>query len=159
MVDATIFAWTFLGASLLVCAVGLVIVPDGTFDSDLASLTPLLVGVLEFLVIAFVVDPMLTPKSEPSREQVRVWLSKAVVCRLAAMEGPALVGLVTAVVANSRSPLVLGALGTLVLAVLWWPGNAFLNAMRRRAEPRFGATSIDDALTDGRLKIVRTRLS
>jgi len=162
-VDATVFAVVFLGASLLVCVLGLVgIVPDAPFDSDPPSLAPLLVGVVAFLVIAFVVDPMLTPKQEPDREQVRRWLSRAVLYRLAAMETPALAGLVTAIVTDSRSPLVLGALGVLVLAVLWWPGggdrSAFLNTMRRRAAPRFGAAAIDDALTDGRLRLVRTRV-
>lgn len=160
MVDATVFAWVFLGASLLVCAMGLVIVPDAPFGSDLSSLSPLLVGLVAFLVVAFVVDPMLTPRRDkPSQEEVRVWLSRAVLSRLAAMETPALVGLVTAVATTSRSALIIGALSVLVLAVLWWPGGAFLNTMRRRAEPRFGARAVDEALADGRLKIVRTRLS
>lgn len=162
-VDATVFAWTFLSASLLVCVVGLVIVPDAPFGSELSSLTPLFTGVVAFLVVVFVVDPMLTPTGEPTRARVRVWLSRAVLARLTAMETPAFVGLLTAFVTTSRSPLILGALSVLVLAVLWWPGggerSAFLNSMRRRAEARFGARFVDDALADGRLKIVRTRPS
>lgn len=123
-----------------------------------ATLIPLLLGAAGFLVMMLFVDPVLTPRQRPTRDQIHVWLSKTVLCRLPVTELPMLSGLVVAFAGQERGALLTGLFGTLVLAALWWPGEQYFNAMRRRLQPMSADGLLDDLLADtnGRLKL-RTR--
>ena len=157
--DASVLAGAVLASSMALCVVGLVALSGTTFGITGGTLVPLLLGAAVFLVMMLTVDPMLTPKRRPpTRDDVHIWLSKTVVCRLPAIEVPALAGLVIAFVGQERGVLLTGALGTLVLAAVWWPGEQYFNAMRRRLQPLSGDRVLDELLTstNGRLKL-RTR--
>lgn len=123
-----------------------------------ATLIPLLLGAAGFLVMMLFVDPVLTPRQRPTRDQIHVWLSKTVLCRLPVTELPMLSGLVVAFAGQERGALLTGLFGTLVLAALWWPGEQYFNAMRRRLQPLSADGLMDELLTtmNGRLKL-RTR--
>ncbi len=140
------------------CVVGLVALPDATLGMTGATLIPLLLGAAGFLVMMLFVDPVLTPRQRPTRDQIHVWLSKTVLCRLPVTELPMLSGLVVAFAGQERGALLTGLFGTLVLAALWWPGEQYFNAMRRRLQPMSADGLLDDLLADtnGRLKL-RTR--
>lgn len=157
-VDARFLAGVFLASSIVVCGLGLMLLSDAPFTSDLGALLPLSLGALGFLVMVLIVDPVLTPKTKPGSAEVIVWLSKTYLYRLPVIALPTMAGLVTAVVEQSRSPLVLGTLGTVVLGAVWWPADQFLNAMRRRLQPIAADKVLDEALapTGGRL-VIRTR--
>ena len=156
--DARVLTGTFLVSALALCVVGVAAAPDAEFDLALESLVPLLLGAVGFLAMMLVVDPVLTPKHKPTRDEVHVWLSKTFVCRLPVIEVPALAGLLIALVGKDSSALLIGALGTIVLAAVWWPGEQFFNAMRRRLQPLSADKLLDDVLAemDGHLR-VRTR--
>lgn len=156
--DASVLAGAVVASSLGLCVVGLVALPDVTFGITSATLVPLLLAAAAFLVVVLVVDPMLAPKRRPSPDEVHIWLSRSVVYRLPAIEVPMLAGLLIAFVGQERGALLTGALGTMVLATLWWPGEQFFNAMRRRLQPLSADRVLDDLLTstNGRLKL-RTR--
>lgn len=156
--DASVLAGAVVASSLMLCVVGLIALPEASFAMTGASLIPLLLGAAAFLVMMLVVDPVLTPKRRPGRDEVHIWLSKTFMARLPAIEVPTLTGLVIAFVAQERGALLTGALGTLVLAAVWWPGEQYFSAMRRRLQPMSADSLLDEVLTgsNGRLRI-RTR--
>jgi hypothetical protein len=156
--DARVLAGTFLVSALALCVVGVAAVPDASFALTLESMVPLLLGAAGFLAMMLVVDPVLTPKHKPTRDEVHVWLSKTFVYRLPVLEAPALAGLLIVVVDKNSGALLLGALGTAMLAAVWWPGDQFFNAMRRRLQPLSADRLVDDVLgaSNGHL-MVRTR--
>lgn len=156
--DARVLAGAILLSSMAVCVVGLTTVPDAPFVLTAGSLIPPLLGVAGFLVMMLVVDPILTPKRRPTRDDIHIWLSKTFLCRLPVVEVPALAGLVIAMIERERSVLLLGALGSLVLASVWWPGEQFFSAMRRRLQPMSVDNMVDELLntSNGHLTI-RTR--
>lgn len=158
--DARILAGVVVLSSVALCVVGIAAVPVAAagFGLDASALIPLLLGAAGFLVMALVIDPMLTPRDKPSRDEVHVWLSKTFMVRLPATELPALVGLLITFIEQERGPLLLGTLGTLVLAMVWWPGEQFFNAMRRRLQPLSGDRHLDSVLAEanGRL-LLKTR--
>ena len=80
------------------------------------------------------------------------------VCRPPATELPVLVALAVAFVSEERGVLLTGVFATLFLATVWWPGDEFLDAMRRRLQPLSADREPDELLTatDGRLRL-RTR--
>ncbi|MBB4906660.1 hypothetical protein [Actinophytocola algeriensis] len=156
--DASVLAGIVVASSLALCVAGLAALSGTTFGITGATLVPLLLGAAAFLVMMLVVDPVLTPKHPPTRDEIHIWLSKTVLCRLPAIEVPMLAGLLIAFVGQERGMLLTGVLGTLVLASVWWPGEQFFNAMRRRLQPLSADRLLDELLTrsNGRLKL-RTR--
>lgn len=156
--DASVLAGTVVATSLALCVVGMVVLADATLGITGATLIPLLLGAAAFLVMMLTVDPVLTPKRRPTRDEVHIWLSKTVLYRLPAIEVPMLTGLLIAFIGQERGVLLTGALGTVVLATVWWPGEQFFNAMRRRLQPLSADRVVDELLTstNGRLKL-RTR--
>ncbi|MGB3437129.1 MAG: hypothetical protein WBA97_00135 [Actinophytocola sp.] len=156
--DASLLTGFVVASSLALCVVGLVALPDTTFGITGATLVPPLLGGAAFLVAMLVVDPVLTPKRRPTRDEIHIWLSFTVLYRLPAIELPMLVGLLIAFVGQERGVLLTGALTTAVLAMVWWPGEQFFNAMRRRLQPLSADRLLDELLTstNGRLKL-RTR--
>ena len=99
-----------------------------------------------------------TPKHRPTRTEIHIWLSKTLLYRLPVTEVPVLSGVVIAFSAQERGALLTGLFGTLVLAAVWWPGEQYFSAMRRRLQPLSADRLLDDLLSDtnGRLKL-RTR--
>ena len=154
--DASVLAGIVVATSLVLCVAGLVALSGAPFDITGATLIPMLLGAAAFLVMMLTVDPVLTPKSRPTRDQVHIWLSKTVLYRLPAIEVPMLTGLLIGFIGQERGVLLTGALGTLVLAAVWWPGEQYFNAMRRRLQPLSADRVLDEVLTNGRLKL-RTR--
>ena len=156
--DARLLAGAFALSAVVLTIVGMSAIPEAPFEWTAAALIPLLLAAAGFMVMMLVVDPVLTPKQKPSRDEVHVWLSKTFMARLPAIEVPVLVGLLIAVIEKERSVLLLGALGSLMLASVWWPGEQFFNAMRRRLQPLSADNLLDDLLnsTNGRL-LLRTR--
>ncbi len=156
--DASVLAGAVTASSVGMCVVGLIALPDAPLGLTGATLIPLLLGAAGFLLMMLFVDPVLTPKQRPTRDEVHVWLSKTVVYRLPVTELPMLSGLVIAFAAQERGALLTGLFGTLVLAALWWPGEQYFNAMRRRLQPMSADGVLDEVLAamNGRLKL-RTR--
>lgn len=156
--DASVLAGAVAMSSAALCVVGLIALPDTTLALTGTTLIPLLLGVAGFLVMALVADPVLAPKHRPTRDEVHVWLSKTVLYRLPVMEVPILAGVVVAFATEERGALLTGLVGTLVLAAVWWPGEQYFSAMRRRLQPMSADGLLDDLLSDanGRLKL-RTR--
>jgi hypothetical protein len=156
--DASVMAGIVLATSMALCVVGLVALSGTTLGITGATLIPPLLGAAAFLVMMLAVDPVLTPKRRPTRDEVHIWLSKTVLYRLPAIEIPMLAGLLIAFIGQERGVLLTGALGTLVLAAVWWPGEQYFNAMRRRLQPLSADRLLDEVLTsaNGRLKL-RTR--
>ncbi len=153
--DASVLAGIVVATSLALCLVGMVALSDTTLGITGTTLIPLLLGAAAFLVMMLVVDPVLSPKRLPTTDEVQIWLSKTVLWRLPAIEIPMLTGLLIAFVGQERGALLTGALGTVVLASVWWPGEQFFNAMRRRLQPLSADRVLDDLLTstNGRLKL------
>jgi hypothetical protein len=151
--DARVLAGVVALTAVVFPVVGLVIVRGAPFDLTGRALVPLLLAAAAFLVMMLVVDPVLAPRQRPSRDEVHVWLTKSFTARLPAIELPVLAALVIAMVERDRGVLLTGALGTLVLAALWWPGEQFFGVMRRRLQPLRADNLVDDLLaaTNGRL--------
>lgn len=156
--DARLLAGAFALSAVVLPVVGLSALSDAPFVMQAGTLIPLLVAAAGFMVMMLVVDPMLTPKHRPTRDEVHVWLSKTFMARLPVVEVPVLVGLLIAVIEKERSVLLLGALGSLVLVTVWWPGEQFFNAMRRRLQPMRADNLLDELLnaTNNRL-LLKTR--
>jgi hypothetical protein len=156
--DARILASVVALSGVVLPVVGVAALPDTPFGLTASTLIPLLLAMVGFLAMMLFVDPMLTPKRVRSRDEIQVWLSRTFMYRLPATEIPVLVGLVIAVAERERGVLLIGAFGTLVLASLWWPGEQFFNAMRRRLQPIRADHLMDDLLnsTNNRL-FLRTR--
>jgi hypothetical protein len=156
--DARVLAGAFALSAVVLPVVVLATVPDAQFELTASTVVPLLLAAGSFLVMMLVVDPVLTPKQRPTREEVHVWLSKTFMARLAAVELPVLTGLLIALIDSERGVLLVGALGTLVLVTVWWPGEQFFSVMRRRLQPLSADKLLDELLTssNGRL-LLRTR--
>jgi hypothetical protein len=156
--DARLLAGAFAVSAVALPVIGLVVTPGARFEWTATTLIPLLLAAGGFLAVMLVVDPVLTPKRRPTGDEVHVWLSKTFVYRLPAIELPALAGLLLALVETERSVLVFGALGSLVLVAVWWPGEQFFNVMRRRLQPLSADNLLDELLnkSNGRL-LLRTR--
>lgn len=156
--DARILAGVVALTAVVLPVLGLAIVGDAPFDVTTTTLVPLLLAAAGFLVMPLVVDPVLTPKNVRSRDDVHIWLSKTFMVRQPAIELPVLAGLLITLIERERSVLVIGALATLVLATLWWPGEQFFGVMRRRLQPMSADRLMDELLTasNGRL-FLRTR--
>jgi hypothetical protein len=156
--DARILAGAFVLSALALPLAGLLAVHDAPFDMKASTLIPLLLAAAGFLVMMLVMDPILTPTEFRSRNDIQIWLSKTFMYRLPAIEVPVLAGLVIALVNHERSVLLIGTFGSLVLAAVWWPGEQFFNAMRRRLQPMRADHLMDELLTksNGRL-FLRTR--
>lgn len=154
--EARLVAAACILAALFLSAIGFFVVPD-VYTADLTSLVPLLLGTMGFLLVVLLVDPALTPKETPTADEVRLFLSRTFVSRMPFALLPGVAGLTTAVMHQSRSPLVLGAVGTMMLAAVWWPGEQFLSGMRRRLAPMSAGHLVDEALadSDGRLRLVK----
>lgn len=156
--DARILASAFVLSAVAIPLVGLVAVRNAPFDMTASTGIPLLLAAAAFLAMMLVVDPVLTPRKSPSRSEIHIWLSKTFMCRLPAIELPVLAGLVIAVADQERSVLLIGAFSSLILSAVWWPGEQFFNAMRRRLQPMRADHLMDDLLTksNGRL-FLKTR--
>jgi hypothetical protein len=156
--DARLLGGAFALSAVVLAVVGMSAIPEAPFEWTGTALIPLLLAAAGFMVMMLVVDPVLTPKQRPTRDEVHIWLSKTFMARLPAVEVPVLVGLLIAVIEKERSVLLFGALGSLVLATVWWPGEQFFNAMRRRLQPMSADNLLDELLnkTNGRL-LLRTR--
>jgi hypothetical protein len=156
--DARILAGAFALTAVVLPVVALTAIPDARFEMTVSTLVPLLLAAGGFLVMMLVVDPVLTPKQRPTRDEIHVWLSKTFMARLPAVEIPVLVGLLIAVIEQEGSVLLMGAFGSLVLVMVWWPGDQFFNVMRRRLQPLSADKLMDDLLntTNGRL-LLKTR--
>jgi hypothetical protein len=155
--DARILAGVVVLTAVVLPVLGLAIVGDAPFDVTATTLVPLLLAAAGFMVMPLVVDPVLT-KRVSSRDEVHIWLSKTFMVRQPAIELPMLVGLLITLVERERSVLVIGALATLGLAAVWWPGEQFFSVMRRRLQPMSADHLMDELLTasNGRL-LLRTR--
>jgi hypothetical protein len=151
--DARILAGAIALSAVVLAVVGFAALPDAPFGFTASTLIPLLLAMAGFLAMMLFVDPMLTPKRVRNRDEVQVWLSRTFMYRLPATEIPVLVGLLIAVVERERGVLLIGAFGSLVLASLWWPGEQFFNAMRRRLQPIRADQLMDELLnsTNNRL--------
>jgi hypothetical protein len=156
--DARILASALVLSAVAIPLVGLVVVRDAPYDMTASAMIPLLLAAAGFLVMMLVVDPVLTPSAFPSPGEVHIWLSRTFTYRLPAIELPVLAGLVVAVADQERGVLLIGAFGSLILSAVWWPGEQFFNAMRRRLQPMRADHLMDDLLTtsNGRL-FLRTR--
>lgn len=145
-------------SAVVLPVVALAALPETRFELTAGTLIPLLLAAGGFLVMMLVVDPILTPKQRPTRDEVHVWLSKTFMARLPAIEVPVLAGLLITLVERESGVLLVGALGTLVLSMAWWPGEQFFNVMRRRLQPLSADVLLDELLTksNGRL-FLRTR--
>lgn len=156
--DARLLAGAVALSSVVLLTVGFATVPDAPFGITASTLIPLLLAAGGFLVIMLFVDPVLTPKKVRHRDEVQVWLSKTFVSRLPVIELPVLVGLLIAVIERERGVLLMGAFGTLVLATVWWPGEQFFNAMRRRLQPIRADHLMDELLNSSNNRLfLRTR--
>ncbi len=155
--DARLLASAFALSAVVVAIVGFAAVPD-TSDMSVTTMIPLLLAAGGFLVIMLFVDPVLTPRRVRTRDEVQVWLSKTFMSRLPVIEVPVLAGLLIAVIERERGVLLVGAFATLVLATVWWPGEQFFNAMRRRLQPIRADHLMDELLnsTNNRL-FIKTR--
>jgi hypothetical protein len=151
--DARVLAGAFALSAVVLAVVGVTVVPDARFELTASTVIPPLLAAGAFLVVMLVVDPVLTPKQVYSRDEVHLWLSKTFMSRLPAIELPVLAGLVIMLIERERGVLLMGALGTLVLSTLWWPGEQFFGVMRRRLQPMKADKLMDDLLTstNGRL--------
>jgi K+ transporter len=156
--DARILAAAFALSAVVLPLVGLAVLPDAPFEMTASTMIPLLLAAVGFLAMMLVVDPVLTPKRVRSRTDVHIWLSRIFMYRLPAIEVPVLAALLIAVAEQERSVLLIGAFGSLVLAAVWWPGDQFFNAMRRRLQPLSADHLIDDLMktSKGRL-FLKTR--
>ena len=156
--DASVLGGAVAASSAALCLVGLIALPNTTLALTGTTLIPLLLGVAGFLAMMLVVDPVLTPKQRPTRDEVHIWLSKTVLYRLPVTDVPILAGVAIAFTTEERGALLTGLVGTLVLAAVLWPGEQYFNAMRRRLQPMSADGILDDVLSDtnGRLKL-RTR--
>jgi hypothetical protein len=156
--DARLLAGAFALSAVVLAVVGMSAIPEAPFEWTGTALIPLLLAAAGFMVMMLVVDPVLTPKQRPTRDEVHIWLSKTFMTRLPAVEVPVLVGLLIAVIEKERSVLLLGALGSLALSTVWWPGEQFFNAMRRRLQPLSADNLLDELLnkSNGRL-LLRSR--
>jgi K+ transporter len=156
--DARILAAAFALSAVVLPLVGLAVLPDAPFEMTASTMIPLLLAAVGFLAMMLVVDPVLTPKRVRSRTDVHIWLSRIFMYRLPAIEVPVLAALLIAVAEQERSVLLIGAFGSLVLAAVWWPGDQFFNAMRRRLQPLSSDHLIDDLMktSKGRL-FLKTR--
>ena len=156
--DARLLVGATALSALVLPVVGFATLPDAPFDVTASTVVPLLLAMAGFLVMMLFVDPVLTPKRVNTSNDVQVWLSKTVMARLPVTEIPVLVGLLIAVADRERGVLLIGAFGTLVLATVWWPGEQFFNAMRRRLQPMRADHLVDELLnsTNNRL-FLRTR--
>src|SRR5687767_15066788 len=103
--DASELAGIVVATSVALCVVGLVELSETTFGIAGATLVPLLLGAAAFLVMMLVVDPVLSPKHPPTRDEVHIWLSKTVIYRLPAIEIPMLAGLLIGFVGQERGVL------------------------------------------------------
>lgn len=156
--DARLLAGALALAAVVLAVIGFAALPDAPFGLTASTLVPLLVAAGGFLVVMLFVDPVLTPKRVSSRDEIQVWLSKTVMSRLPVTELPVVVGLLIGVVERERGVLLIGAFGTLVLATVWWPGDQFFNAMRRRLQPIRADHLMDDLLTSSNNRLfLRTR--
>ena len=144
--DARILAGAFALSAVVLPIVGLTAVSDAGFEMTVTTLIPLLLAAGGFLVMMLVVDAVLTPKKVRTRDEVHVWLSKAFMARLPAIELPVLAGLLIAVIERDHSVLLTGALGSLLLVMVWWPGEQFFNVMRRRLQPLRADHFMDELL-------------
>jgi hypothetical protein len=156
--DARILAGAFALSAVVLPLVALTALSDADFELTASTVIPLLLAAGGFLVMMLVVDPLLTPKQRPTREEVHLWLSKTFMARLPAIEVPVLTGLLIAFIERESGVLLVGALGSLVLVMVCWPGEQFFNVMRRRLQPLSADMLLDDLLTksNGRL-LLRTR--
>jgi hypothetical protein len=144
--DARILAGAFALSAVVLPTVGAVAVPNARFEMTATTLIPLLLAAGGFLVMMLLVDPVLTPKDVRTRDEVHVWLSKSFMARLPAVELPVLAGLLIAVLESEGSVLLTGALGSLVLVAVWWPGEQFFSVMRRRLQPLKADHYLDELL-------------
>ena len=156
--DASVLAGAVAMSAAALCVAGLIALPNTTLALTGTTLIPLLLGAAGFLVMVLFVDPALTPRHRPRRVEIHIWLSKTVLYRLPVTEVPILSGVVVAFSTQERGALLTGLVGTLVLAAVWWPGEQYFNAMRRRLQPLSADRLLDEILSDtnGRLKL-RTR--
>lgn len=156
--DARVVAGVITLTAVVLPVVGLTFLADVPFQMTATTLVPLLLAAAVFLVMMLVVDPVLTPNRVRTRDDVHIWLSKTLMARQPAVELPVLVGLLIAVIEQERSVLLIGALASLVLAMLWWPGEQFFSAMRRRLQPLSADHLMDELLnaSNGRL-LLKTR--
>lgn len=156
--DARILAGVVALSAVVLPVIGLVAVPDARFAMTASTMIPLLLAAVAFLVVALVVDTVLTTKNIRTRDDVHVWLSKTLMSRLPAIEVPVLAGLLITFIEQEHGVLLMGAFGTAVLATVWWPGEQFFNVMRRRLQPIKADKLMDELLasTNGRL-FLKTR--
>lgn len=156
--DARVLAGVIALTAVVVPVVGLTLLSGVPFEMTSSTLVPLLLAAAGFMVVALVVDPVLTPNTIGSRDEVHLWLSKLIMARQPVIELPVLIGLLVSVIEQERSVLLIGALASLVLAMLWWPGEQFFSVMRRRLQPLSADHYMDELLnaTNGRL-LLRTR--
>jgi hypothetical protein len=156
--DARILASAVALTAVVLPVIGLTTTQNAPYEWSASTLVPLLLAVAGFLVMPLIVDPMLTLRNPITRDAVHIWLSKTFMYRLPAIELPALTGLLIALIEQERSVLFMGALGTLVLATVWWPGEQFFGVMRRRLQPLSADKLMDELLTssNGRL-FLKTR--
>jgi hypothetical protein len=156
--DARILAGAITLSAVLLTLVGFAAVPDAPLGITASTLVPLLLALGGFLAMMLFVDPALTPKRVRTRDEIQVWLSKTFMYRLPAVAVPVLVGLLIAVVERERGVLLMGAFATLVLATVWWPGEQFFNAMRRRLQPIRADHLMDELLNSSNNRLfLRTR--
>lgn len=156
--DARILTGAVAVSAVVIVVVGFSTVPDAPFGVTTSTLIPLLLAIGGFLVMMLFVDPALTPKRVRNREEVQVWLSKTVMSRLPVTELPVLVSLLIAAVERERGVLLMGAFGSLVLAAVWWPGDQFFNAMRRRLQPMRADHLMDELLSSSNNRLfLKTR--
>jgi K+ transporter len=156
--DARIMTGAVALSAVVLPLVGLVAVRDASFVLTASTMVPLLLAAVAFLVVALVVDSVLTTKNIRTRDDVHVWLSKTIMSRLPAIEVPVMAGLLIAFIERDHGVLLMGAFGTAVLATVWWPGEQFFSVMRRRLQPMKADKLMDELLasTNGRL-FLKTR--
>ena len=80
--DARLLAGAFAMSAVVLPVVGMSAISAAPFELRAAALIPLLLAAAGFLVMMLVVDPLLTPKRKPTRDEVHVWLSKTFMARL-----------------------------------------------------------------------------
>jgi hypothetical protein len=121
--DARVAATIAIAASAGVSVMGFFLAPGWSVTLDWLVVEPLIVGFCGYLLIVLVVDPLLRRKPAADRRTAIRWLSRTVEFRLAVIAFTAPAGLWFASASTSYLPLVTGALVSVGLGVLWWPGR------------------------------------
>lgn len=152
--DARVSTTVAIAASVGVSVMGFFQLPDLSFTADVVALVPVLVGVVGYLLVALVVEPLSRPKRSPDTRTVIRWLGRTVKSRVLVLAFSSPAGFVVAATAESRTPLVFGVLSSLALGVLWWPGRKCFERLLSAIEPVAGERVVTEVRAKNKGRII-----